>query len=67
MKAKLDVDHEALGDDKARFFYLYGNLDSKIQCAPIPQSSLPGMPFTLELNRDRPPAERHRSDVRMIG
>jgi hypothetical protein len=35
--AKLRVDYEALGDDIARFYYVYLNLDSSVQAMVLPQ------------------------------
>ena len=37
MKAKLRIDCEAIGDKEAQFFYVFGNLDSKIQALVLPQ------------------------------
>lgn len=37
IKAKLRIDADAIGNDEAQFFYLYGNLDSKIQAMVLPQ------------------------------
>lgn len=40
IKAKLDVDGEAIGgSDKAHFWYVYGNLDTKIQALVLPLAS----------------------------
>jgi hypothetical protein len=40
IKAKLDIDSEAIGgSDKAHFWYVYGNLDSKIQALVLPLAS----------------------------
>jgi hypothetical protein len=36
IKAKLRIDAEAIGNDEAQFFYLYGNLNSKIQSIVLP-------------------------------
>lgn len=37
IRAKLRIDADAIGSDEAQFFYLYGNLDSKVQAMVIPQ------------------------------
>ena len=37
IRAKLRIDADAIGTDEAQFFYLYGNLDSKIQAMVLPQ------------------------------
>jgi len=37
IKAKLQIDADAIGTDEAQLFYLYGNLDSKIQAMVLPQ------------------------------
>lgn len=40
IKAKLDIDGEAIGgSDKAHFWYVYGNLESKIQALVLPLAS----------------------------
>jgi hypothetical protein len=39
IKAKLRIDGDAIGNDEAQFFYVYGNLDSKIQAMVLPQLS----------------------------
>ena len=37
MKAKLRIDAEAIGSKEAQFFYVYGNLESKVQALVLPQ------------------------------
>lgn len=37
MKAKLRVDSEAIGSKEAQFFYVYSNLESKVQALVLPQ------------------------------
>ena len=36
IKIKLRIDAEAIGNDETQFFYLYGNLNSKIQSIVLP-------------------------------
>src|SRR3954447_8316009 len=39
IKAKLRVDGEAIGDNTARFYYVYGNLEPTVQAMVLPQLS----------------------------
>jgi len=39
IKAKLQVDGEAIGDNIAQFYYVYGNLESTVQAMVLPQLS----------------------------
>lgn len=39
MKAKLRIDAPAIGDDVAQFYYVYLNLESKVQALVLPQLS----------------------------
>jgi len=39
IKAKLQVDGEAIGDNTAQFYYVYGNLESTVQATVLPQLS----------------------------
>lgn len=52
IKAKLRIDADAIGNDEAQFFYLYGNLDSKIQAMVLPQ--LLQAERTMECGTSRP-------------
>jgi len=37
IKAKLQVDGEAIRDSIAQFYYVYGNLESSVQAMVLPQ------------------------------
>ena len=39
IKAKLQVDGEAIGDNTAQFYYVYGNLETSVQAMVLPQLS----------------------------
>ena len=39
IKGKLQVDREAIGDNTAQFYYVYGNLKSSVQAMVLPQLS----------------------------